>query len=62
MWMANKDKAGTARTIDFPAARDEGLAHLDEIIANYKPEISISHEEFRKYLSENISSSVDEEM
>ena len=62
MWMTNKEKAEIARTIDFNAAKDEGLAHLDEIITNYTNQISLSHEDFRRYLSENISYSIDETM
>jgi chorismate dehydratase len=62
MWMANKDKAGTARTIDFAAARDEGLAHLDEIISNYETEITLPRDDFKKYLSENISYTIDDSM
>src|SRR5712671_4197886 len=31
MWMARTNSAEKARTIDFKAVRDEGLAHLDEI-------------------------------
>jgi chorismate dehydratase len=62
MWMANVEKIEVAKTIDFAAARDEGLKHLDEIISNYKTEISLSREDFRRYLSENISYSIDENM
>jgi chorismate dehydratase len=62
MWMANKDKVKTAETIDFAAARDEGLAHLDEIISNYASEITLPREDFKKYLSENISYSIDDSM
>ncbi len=62
MWMANKDSIEIARNIDFAAIRDEGLEHLNEIIANYKPEIALSDEDFKTYLTENISFSIDEEM
>lgn len=62
MWMANKDKAQTAATVDFAAARDEGLAHLDEIIANYESEITLARDDFKKYLAENISYRVDDSM
>ena len=62
MWMANKDKAGAARAIDFAAARDEGLAHLDEIASNYESEITLPRADFKKYLSENISYTIDDSM
>jgi predicted solute-binding protein len=62
MWMANSEKLEIAKTIDLAHARDEGLQHLDEIISNYESEISLDRAEFRKYLSENISYSIDDSM
>lgn len=62
MWMASAEKAEIARTIDFAAARDEGLLHLDEIVANYETEISLPKDDFKKYLSENISYKIDDSM
>lgn len=62
MWMTNSEKSSNARKIDFAAARDEGLAHLDEIISNYEPEINLAHEDFQKYLSANIAYSIDDSM
>lgn len=62
MWMANVEKIEIARSIDFEAVRDEGRAHLDEIISNYESHISLAREDFKKYLSENISYSIDETM
>jgi chorismate dehydratase len=58
MWMTRRERVD----IDFDAARDEGLAHLNEIISNYETDINLGHDEMRKYLSENISYSVDESM
>jgi chorismate dehydratase len=62
MWMAQAEKKEIAARINFAVARDEGLTHLDEIIANYETDILLSREDFRKYLSENISYSIDESM
>ena len=58
MWMTRRDSI----EIDFSSARDEGLAHLDEIIANYETDIHLGRDEMRKYLSQNISYSVDDAM
>jgi chorismate dehydratase len=58
MWMTRRDVS----PIDFAAARDEGLAHVDAIISNYESEIPLSREEMRRYLTENISYTVDETM
>lgn len=58
MWMTRKPAVG----IDFAAARDEGLRHIDEIISNYITDIPISREEMRTYLTQNIAYSPDEKM
>lgn len=58
MWMTRK----TNCDIDFAAARDEGLSHLDEIVANYQSEIGLNQDDMLSYLSENISYSIDDSM
>jgi chorismate dehydratase len=54
MWMTRRDHVA----IDLAAARDEGLAHLAEIAANYQSDIGLSAEELISYLSGNISYSI----
>lgn len=58
MWMTRNESAH----IDFAAARDEGIAHLDEIAANYQTDIGLDVAEMKNYLSENIVYSPDESM
>jgi chorismate dehydratase len=58
MWMTRRDKFD----IDLAAAREEGLKHLDEIASNYAPELQTTKNEMLRYLSENISYSIDEKM
>ena len=58
MWMTRRENV----SIDFAAARDEGLAHIDEIIANYETDIRLGPDEMRKYLLENISYTTDDSM
>ena len=58
MWMTRKEKID----IDLAAARDEGLEHLNEIAANYTSQLHISKNEMLRYLSDNISYSVDQSM
>lgn len=58
MWMTRRESAA----IDFASARDEGLAHIDEIIANYETDIRLGPDEMRKYLAENISYTIDDSM
>ena len=58
MWMTRKPDC----SINLAAARDEGLAHVEDIAANYAGEIPLSRDELKHYLSENISYSIDDEM
>ena len=58
MWMTKKETC----EIDFAAARDEGIEHLGEILANYEDEISLSQKDFKKYLTKDISFSINESM
>ena len=62
MWMANAENIEVAKTINFAQARNEGLNHLDEIVANYETEISLDRDDFKRYLSENISYTIDDSM
>lgn len=61
-WMAGEQAAERVRQIDFAAARDEGLARAEEIVACYEPLLNLAKDELRSYLSENISFSLDDEM
>ncbi len=58
MWMTRNKTC----EIDFAKVRDEGLSQLDEIIANYENEISLTQADFKKYLTGNISYSIDDSM
>jgi len=62
MWMVRKQSMDSVRAIDFAAARDEGLANLDQVIASYPHPIPFSADEMRQYLVENIGFKVDDEM
>jgi chorismate dehydratase len=62
MWMVRDQSVEKVRAIDFAAARDEGLANLDQVIASYPHRIPFSADEMRQYLIENIGFTVDEEM
>jgi len=58
MWMTKN----TASPLDFAAARDEGVAHIDEIAANYTQQIGLDTGELVDYLERSISFSVLDEM
>jgi chorismate dehydratase len=62
MWMARRSAADRVRAIDFAAARDEGLANLDEIAAQYQTQAQLSPLEIKDYLTQNIAFELDHEM
>ena len=62
MWMARIDAAERIRAVDFAGARDEGLAHVEEIINLYEGALGLPRAELRAYLLENISFRLDDEM
>src|SRR5262249_31946976 len=57
MWMTAMDRL----SIDFASARDEGLEHVDEIIANYA-DLGLSRDQMRLYLTKNICYTLDDSM
>src|SRR5207253_2758382 len=62
MWMARASAAERIHSINFAAARDEGLANLDEIAACQEGQTGLSPTEVREYLTYNIAFQMDEEM
>ncbi|MFL6335492.1 MAG: menaquinone biosynthetic enzyme MqnA/MqnD family protein [Pyrinomonadaceae bacterium] len=62
MWMAGASASAVVRAVDFAAARDEGLAAVAEIAAEYESELGRPREELVRYLTENISFELNEEM
>jgi chorismate dehydratase len=62
MWMVRDDAAQTARVLDFPGARDEGLSLRDDIIDYYSAMLGLARDSLKEYLEENISFQLDEEM
>jgi len=62
MWMVRDDALEKARAVEFAGARDEGVAHVEDIIESYQQKIPMSLDELRKYLTENISFRLDQSM
>ena len=62
MWMIGDDAIEKARAVDFAGARDEGIAHVEDIVESYKDKIPMLVSELRKYLTENIVFHVDDSM
>jgi chorismate dehydratase len=62
MWMARAGAIDLISGVDFARARDEGLQHVEEIIAQYQAEVPLPREEIRTYLTDNITFQVDESL
>jgi len=62
MWMVRNDASALAATIDFAAARDEGVSLIEDIVEHHKSLVPLPVEELRSYLTDNIAFSVDESM
>lgn len=60
MWMAG-EKAD-AETRDFVLARDEGLANIEQIVAEYAHKTQLPADEIGEYLTQNIVFQVDEDL
>ena len=46
---------------DFARSRDEGLAHVDDIAAEWAPRLGLTADAVKLYLTENIDYTLDEE-
>ena len=62
MWMVRDETVERARKLDFAGARDEGVAHIEDIVRAYQDKIPMRVDELRNYLTENIVFNVDESM
>ena len=62
MWMARENMSDRLAAVDFKGARDEGLARVDEIVADYEATLGLPPTGLREYLLENISFELDAEM
>ena len=62
MWAIRNDATSQAKQVDFVAARDEGVARIEEIVDYYLSRIPLSREELTTYLTNNISFHLDDSM
>ena len=60
MWMALEDSQ--APFPDFVAARDEGIAKIEEIVSAYASKTQLAPDEIRDYLDRNIVFQLDEDL
>jgi chorismate dehydratase len=62
MWMVGPTASAEALAIDFVAVCREGLERTDEIIDFYQPLLGLPREELQRYLLENLSFGIDDEL
>jgi chorismate dehydratase len=62
MWAAGVKARKEAAQVAFAAARDEGVARIEEIAARYQPELGRPHAELSSYLRDNICFGLDEDL
>ena len=62
MWMAREGALEVVRDVDFAGARDEGLEQVEKIISESETDMPLPRGEIRKYLTENITFHLDDEL
>jgi capsule polysaccharide export protein KpsE/RkpR len=58
MWMARADLC-TTLSVDFAAARDEGVEAVEEIVEDYKDRLHLPADDLRDYLTNNVTFNLD---
>jgi len=61
LWVGREDARLSRLRKDFEDSRDYGLAHVDEIVAEYAPKLNLSLESVKVYLTQHVDYSLDEE-
>lgn len=62
MWAVNLAAQAQVAGVGFAAARNEGVARIDEIAASYQPELGLPLAELCSYLRDNICFALDEDL
>jgi chorismate dehydratase len=61
LWMGQSGAELSRHAADFAASRDFGLAHIDDIAAEYAPKLGMTPSAVKVYLTRNIDYSLDVE-
>ena len=61
LWVGHEEVRLSKLHPDFEASRDFGLAHVDDIAAEYAPKLNMKAAGVKVYLTQNIDYSLDEE-
>ena len=62
MWMAKTDIRPELTSVDFAAARDEGIRAIEEIVEYYKDRLKLPDQDLRDYLTNNITLDLDPDL
>ena len=62
MWMARANLRTAMPSLDFAAARDEGVKAIDQIVEVYKDRLQLPAEDLRDYLTNNITFKLDDHL
>ena len=61
LWVGHDDRSLTKHHPDFAASLAFGLAHIDDIAAEYAPKLGLQPDAIKVYLTQNVDYSLDEE-
>lgn len=61
LWVGREESKPERFKDDFEASRDYGVAHVDDITAEYAPKLKMQPEAVKSYLTTNVDYSLDEE-
>ena len=61
LWVGREDSRPGQVRKDFEESRDFGMAHVDDIAAEYAPKLNMQPDAVRLYLTQNVDYSLDEE-
>jgi chorismate dehydratase len=62
MWMAKGNVKREFLSLDFAAARDEGVNSIDKIVEDYQQRLGVPREELRAYLTNNLTFDLDNDL
>ena len=59
MWMARADLSPTTLSLNFAAARDEGVEAIEQIVEEYEDRLHLPADDLRDYLTNNVTFNLD---
>jgi chorismate dehydratase len=60
-WAVREGSKAWPGSVDFTAAKREGIAHIEQIADSYTETLGLSHDSIISYLTRNISYDLDDE-